>query len=40
MDEGRSVGVNEGKDVKRNDPIKSFLPTGSEAPFESQRGGF
>ena len=38
MDKGRSVGVIEGKEVRRDGPMEYFLPTGTEIPIESQSG--
>ena len=32
------VKVIERKEVRGDDPIECFLPTGSKVPFESQRG--
>ena len=38
MEKSRYVRVVEGEGVRGDDPVKYFLPTGSEVPFESQRG--
>ena len=38
MENNRYVRIIERKEIRRDDPIKYFLPTGSEVPFESQRG--
>ena len=38
MEKSRYIRVIEEKVVRRDDPIEYFLPTGSEVPFESQRG--
>ena len=38
MEKSWYVRVIERKEVREDDLIKYFLPTGSEVPFESQRG--
>ena len=38
MKKSRHARVIEGKEFRRDDPIEYFLTTGSQVPFESQRG--
>ena len=38
MEKNWRVRVIERKEVRRDDPIKYFVPTGSEVPFESPGG--
>ena len=38
MEKGGCVRVIEGKEVRRDDPVKYFLPARSEVPLESQMG--
>ena len=38
MEKGKHVRVIKGEEVRRDDPVKFFLPAESEVPLESQRG--
>ena len=38
MEKGGCVSIIEGEEVRRDDPVEYFLPTGSEVFVESQRG--
>ena len=38
MEKSMYVRVIEEEEVRRDDPIELFFPTGAKLPFESQRG--